>query len=253
MSMEKMWIFAPAKRCVEFIAEEAKIGALLHRSLTHIEMGRPLFDLLKQQFMAADQTEAADLVDVLLASAPYHEEWAKHLRQTDYAALNAHATVAIWAALETCLEDTVVAILANDASAISTIKSLGVKVKHDEREATQGLGNYRRVFESLHSNRRVKGSNVIATYEAVLDVFGLSARGRASEEALLELNSVRNCIVHRGGVVDEMAIRAAPSLHGLLGNEVVVSRSDFLRYHEAVSDWTISLMESINASKYQNP
>ena len=48
--------------------------------------------------------------------------------------------------------------------------------------------------------------DVVASNEAILRAFGLSASVGASTAATLrEINAVRNCILHRGGVIDEKA------------------------------------------------
>ena len=241
------WIRAPAARCIEFVAEETKIAALLQRSLTHIEMGRPLFELVKKQFQLAGQPDSAVLVDTLLDSAPHHEDWARLLRQQDYAPLNAHSVISMWGALETCVEDTVVAILTNDPSAAAALESVGLRQKRvGSNDEDRDL---RKVYKALENKRRIAG-NVIATFESVLCVFGLSADVPDNRETLLELNAVRNCLVHRGGIIDEKAVSEAPSLLVLKGTEIKIGSKDFLRYNEAVSAWVITLLKSIGQSPY---
>jgi len=246
--MTNKWILAPAIRCVEFVAEEAKIGGLLQRALVHIEMGEPLFRLTQQIFQQHGNSDAVAAIELLLQQAPYHEEWARQLRESEYAPINAHAVTAIWGALETCIEDTIVAILANDPTAQTTIELIGVKRKSDQLSGADDQQR-RNLYNTLENKLRVVG-DVVKTYENVLGVFGLSAATTNGHTTLLELNAVRNCIVHRGGIVDAKAVREAPCLSAYFGTEIKISRADFERYHQAVSDWVVALSASISASRF---
>ena len=243
------WILGPTARCIKFVAEEAKIGGLLQNALTHIEMGGPLLDLLMQQFLKEGLLDAVEQLKVLLSSAPHQEQWAKELRAADYSPLNSHSTVAIWSAVEICIEDTIVSILRNDSSAVARVEALGVKAKLLGTAFAADDDQLRKIYSKLEDKQRVPG-DVVATYEAVLNVFGLSAMTHRNTNALVELNTVRNCLVHRGGIVDDKAIREAPSLAALKGREILIARADFVRFHEAVSDWAMTLLKSIGSSPY---
>ena len=101
-----VWILDPVANCITFVGDEAQIGGLLQRSLIHIEHGTPLLENIASRFVEAGRPEVAELVRKLLSDAPFQEQWAKELRQSDYAILNAHSLVAVWGAVETCIEDT---------------------------------------------------------------------------------------------------------------------------------------------------
>lgn len=246
---KKVWIIEPVARCVEFVAEEAKIGGLLQRALTHIEMGRPLLELLAQRFIEAGHIQALERLKLLLAEAPYQEEWARDLRNSGYSPLNAHGLVAIWGALEVCIEDTVVSILANDSASLERTEATGVKVIRDPSSSSVTEEEIRNVYRRLERQKAIKG-NVVETYEAVLGFFGLSAACPAHSATLLEANALRNCIVHRGGFIDQKAASQVPILQPHVGIKYVVSNADFMRYHEAVSAWIVALAGSVCASPY---
>lgn len=244
----KIWIIDPVARCVEFIAEEAKIGGLLQRALTHVEMGRPLLELAALRFLEAGHTQALENLKLLLASAPLQEEWARELRATGYAPLNSHGLVAIWGALEVCIEDTVVSILSHDSASLAKIEAGGVKVNRDA-SGYVAEEEFRRVYRRLESQRTVE-DNIVDTYEALLGLFGLSAAAKLHSATLIEVNALRNCIMHRGGIIDQKAANQAPSLQPYVGKKYLVTNADFIKYHEAISAWVVALMGSVCASSY---
>ena len=225
------------------------MGGLLQRALTHIESGRPLLQLAAQRLASAGNADAIEPLARLLAAAPIQEQWAAELRSTDYASLNAHALVAIWGALETCIEDLVVAILSNVPTAAATVSAAGVRVNSNKVASSATEEDLRALYRKIEEHVRVK-QDVVQTYEKVLRLFGLSAACPEHTDALLSANALRNVIVHRGGIIDERAVRQAQALAPRLGTKCMIKRDDFLMYHQAVSAWLIALMQSVVASPY---
>ena len=72
---------------------------------------------------------------------------------------------------------------------------------------------------------------------------------------LAEANAVRNSIVHRGGVIDARAVAEAPRLAPREGTAISVNREELLRYHKAMSDYALALLNGVSHSSYfpQNP
>lgn len=238
-------ILDPVMTCTTFVAEEGKIGGLLQRALTHFELGRPMLEYVALQFAQSGLHDAVEPMKGLLAAAPFQEEWAKELRESEYAVLNAHSLVAIWGAVETCIEDTVVKILISSPIPDGLL-ALGIKAPMSEYEEDEANEVYRKIERKLW----IKG-DVVSSYENILSAFGLSAAvSSGTAEILREINAVRNCLVHRGGVIDEKAAREAPILMPLIGKRFEVSKVNYLRYHEAASEWIAALMSSICSSGY---
>lgn len=171
------------------------------------------------------------------------------LRVSGYAPLNAHSLVAIWGALEACVEDTVVAILERDPSAISSIAAAGVRIDPKRLSSPLSEEDLRTLYSKTENVVRVR-HDVVQTQENVLNLFGLSAACPEHKDALLSANALRNAIVHRGGIIDDKAVRQAPDLASQLGTKCIISCADFLRYHQAVSACLVSLIRSVVASPY---
>jgi hypothetical protein len=240
------WVLEPFAVCVEFIADEAKIGGLLKRSLVHTEQATPLLQSVDKLIRKVGARSVADAAQRLAADAPFHEEWAKELRESDYAVLNAHGLVAIWGALETCIEDTIACILLYWSRTRPVLDSLQISFPGESIDEETAHALYTRIERKL----AVRG-DVIGTYAAVLRVFDLEATiSSDAADSLREANAVRNCLLHRGGRIDGRAIREAPALSNLEGKVIRVSSDAFVRYHAAVSDWLVSLSQSLVTSKY---
>ena len=122
----KGWIVEAAGNVVRFVGEETKIGGLLKRSLIHIEHAEPQMREAVRILHRAGNRTGALRAKRLHAEAPLNEQWARELRESDHAALNAHALVAIWGAVEVCLEDTIVSVLQFWPDAPQTIASLAI-------------------------------------------------------------------------------------------------------------------------------
>lgn len=246
-SPHKGWIIEPIGAAVLFVGEETKTGGLLKRALTHLEGGRALFRnvlLIAQRSGMRTGLEAATR---LYAESPLNEQWAKELRESDYASVNAHALIAIWGALETCVEDTIISILINwpDAGSITAEPPLQVDLPllgtHEDAQ---------RLYRRIENKLRVAG-DIVATYDAVLKHFSLETPvSNANAEVLREANAVRNCLLHRGGRVDARAKREAPTLSPVEGQLIRVSSESYLRYHDAIAAWLVALSSSIVASRY---
>jgi len=243
------WILEPLFAAIEYVAEETKVSGLLKRSLVHIEMGRPLLLFASKQLAEISEPSTMAALSRLLTEAPIQEEWAMELRSTDYAALNAHSLVSIWGVLESCLENLVVLILTNDSGVLQKLASAGVKVDPSKVSHLLCEEEARTFYQKIENHARVKG-NVVLTYEAVLALFGLSAACPQHTDSLLEANALRNCIMHRGGIIDKKAISQAPQLNQWLGKKYNLSSDSYLKYHDAVGAWLTSLLGSIIESKY---
>lgn len=242
------WILDPVTSAVTFVAEEAKISGLLQRALAYIEGGRPMLELAARSLAATHNRKAVGAIRRLLSEAPIQESWAAELRFNNYALLNGHSLVAIWGALETCIEDTVISILATDSAAPTLLARAGVRIPnvYPASEDDDGL---RKLFRKAEDAVRVK-YDVVQTQENLLQIFGLTASCPEHKEMLLSVNSIRNVLVHRGGIIDAKAVQQASILAPVLGKKFRVTQELYLQCHEAVSQTLVVLIRSITSSKY---
>ncbi|MDP2858673.1 MAG: hypothetical protein Q8P50_11945 [Bacillota bacterium] len=241
------WIIQAPSACVLFIGDEMRISALLMRSLTHTEHAQPILEFVARLAPRFGDRKASAAARRLAGEAPFLEDWARELRESDYAVLNAHSLVSIWGAVETCVEDLAVSVFLNWPHALPALQLIGVKhslqFPPSEEQAHALYGKLER--------RMAAPGDIVETYAGVLGHLELDAPVSASDAAILrEVNALRNCLLHRGGRIDARAVQAAPTLAGQEGSAVRVSSADYLRYHEAVSAWVVALLSSATQSKY---
>jgi hypothetical protein len=241
------WIIEPVGRAVSFVGEETKTGGLLKRGLIHLEGGRQLFqNLLVIAQRSGIRTSLGDLKR-LYDGSPYHEQWAKELRASDYRAMNSHALIAIWGALETCVEDTVIAICINYPQAAEILRETPLNLELPEFETFEDV---QRLYKKIERKLGASG-NVVERYASVLNFFSLTVPvSDANAVVLTEANAVRNCLLHRGGKADARTVREAPDLRLTEGSEIHVSSERYLAYHDAVGAWLVALSQSVVSSRY---
>jgi hypothetical protein len=244
------WIIAPVGRAVSFVAEEMKLAGVLHRGLIVLEGHEPLLRVARERFEVAGAQGSLPGVDQLLAEAPLLSQWAAELRKEDYATVNSHSLISIWSAVEVAVEDTVVLILSKDPSAVDVASAAGVKTTGfdvgplSEEEARKFFSN--RVQRKIGENLRVG-----EFYIKVLGLFGLTVSlGNHILSKLEEANCVRNCIMHRGGVIDSKAAQSVAALRPFLGRKLPITKQRYIEYYDAVGKLLGAIMDAAIASKY---
>jgi hypothetical protein len=70
---------------------------------------------------------------------------------------------------------------------------------------------------------------------------------------LSEVNEIRNCLLHRGGVIDEKACRKAPQLRPLLGTRIAISSQTFGLYTDAIHTFIVATTRGITQSPFLKP
>jgi hypothetical protein len=66
----------------------------------------------------------------------------------------------------------------------------------------------------------------------------------------MELNYVRNCVLHRGGVVDARVVAEAPNSGLAVGDVIRIVQEDYLRYFRAVGSFAQELLKGAIASRH---
>ena len=67
---------------------------------------------------------------------------------------------------------------------------------------------------------------------------------------LIEMNTLRNCLVHRAGIADMKTVKQAPSLNLTVNQEIQISRDMLLKYHKISGNYGTELMGRAIKCKY---
>lgn len=242
------WIIGPVTRAVGYLAEETKIAGILQRSLTVLEGHGTLLQLVRQKFIEAGAKDGLPAIDKLLSEAPGLSKDAVELRQNDYSVVNSHSLIGIWGAVEVAVEDTVVLILTKEASALDVAANAGVKTAAFE-PAPVSEEDARRIYSRLEKQPR-GNLKVGEFYVQLLDHFEVKFNcSRHTLAKLEEINNVRNCILHRGGIIDDRAAQIG-TLRPYLGKQLPITQARYLEYYDAIGDFLGEMLRGVIASRY---
>lgn len=243
---EGAWLLDPVARAIQYLAEETDLAGTLHKSLVVLEGNETVLRLARETLATAGYDTAVHGIDELLKEAPGLSKSAAKVRADDFAVLNSHTLIAIWGAVEVAIEDTVATVLVNDARALSGVSGAGVKTSPFEppplsEESARRLAG--RIERQLRKELKVG-----EFYIKVLGLFGINVSCSPHVlSKLQEANSVRNCVLHRGGVIDDRAADMCGALRPLLGKKIVISRESYLDYYDAISAFLLAMSKGVVA------
>ncbi|MBA2589472.1 MAG: hypothetical protein H0U98_12715 [Alphaproteobacteria bacterium] len=99
------WILGPIGNLIPYLAQEMVIAGLTKKAIYFIEMSPPLFAIARTQFPKENEVGLAAM-QRLLESSKSDCGFAKEEIATGFTTVSAHHAVAVWAAIETTLEQT---------------------------------------------------------------------------------------------------------------------------------------------------
>lgn len=241
------WVIAPAGRCVTYIGEETKTAAVVQRALAALAGQEPLARAALRG--VSDSPQAATALLELLAQQPELRRFAQEIINSDFHSVNAHGLVGIWVAVEVAVEDTVVLVLLKDPEAKEAVTAAGVRLPvlppngMDEPTARRIYSRFERVARADRT--------VASAYCYMLGKLGFTLQLEAPVVSTLdEMNYIRNCILHRGGIIDDRAGAEAPQVALREGDAISVTSHGYLRYFDAAAGFADALLRATLASRY---
>lgn len=236
----------PAVRCVESIVAQAKLAHTLQSATVVLANQRPLLELGRA--VAIRSGLPLPPFDELLKRQSSLEIWANEVIQHHHHATNLPALLNIWATIEAVVEDTATLILFHEESARAFLIQVGVK---EASMPTLSEDDARKIYEK--SLQKFKGSGLVKGFISVLQKIGVPFELNIETiDSLQELNYIRNCTLHRGGIVELRVQREAPTLTIPVGTKVCIDDSQFLKYYDACSNFVQSLIPALAQTNYQN-
>lgn len=233
-------------RFVSLITDEVKIASMLYHAVFAFSKIEPLLQAARQQLRQHHKSDAG--VVRLMDASRTLGQWARELVDDDYHALTIHSLIGLWATVEVTVEDTVTFILTSHPERLEDVGKAGVGLPGTLSKPLNET-DARRLYRRLESHCR-EDRNVAAGYCYLLSLLGIHvALTPDTTTTLAELNYVRNCFLHRGGIVDERAAQEAPSLAGLLGTKIRISEGKSKEYLKAVGDFAQALLKSAFESR----
>jgi len=213
------WIISPIGNCVKYVGDEVVNAAVLQRSIINTSNMGPLLLIAHQKFLENGKDDTG--ISYLIAENESLAAKAKEFIESDFDQINSHGLIGLWCAVETAVEDTVVLILMNDDKAQSVLQSHGLLTVKSSIKFPPSDNEARKVYSSLENQVRNTKKEVGKSYCHLLSVLGINISVESQIlETLCEINEVRNCILHRGGIIDDKAVAKSPSLTQYLNKKI---------------------------------
>lgn len=242
------WILGPIHQCIEFMAVEKAMGNAIVRAVELIPLIPGLVRLAGPELVKKFGSQAVGTLRTFNSETVELAKWLEELAEDDFALVNAHALVALWSGIETCVENIVVIALVNDQSIVEAAKA---EVKVLKGPGIPGEPEARAAFRSLERKARQKEQGVLRAYDWLLELVGVP-RDPGSDLSLAfdEINAVRNCILHLAGTADQRTVDAAPRLELNVGAEVRISREQLDFYYDVMGTFTVELSRGATRSRH---
>lgn len=243
------WIIAPAGRAITYTANETKVASILHRSLIVLEGNETFLRIARERLEAANAREAVHQIEQLITEAPTLRQWASELRANDFSEVNSHSLIGMWGAVEVAVEDTIVLILTKDPAALEIVADTGIRTTTLGSSPLSEDGA-RRLYGRMERQLRKK-LKVGEAYIKLLGLFGVQVSCTNHVLSNLEeINVVRNCLLHRGGVIDDRAAQSVEILKPLMGQEIAITRARYLAYYDAIGAFLKAMLQGVIDSRH---
>lgn len=171
----------------------------------------------------------------------------KNIIANEFSKTNSHILVAMWNTLQTTIEN-MLTLMLKKQQVREDIVNLDIPKRWKNKLANE---TDEEVFLKFITTWKPDGDNVVDKIETKLACFDLA--GQISEELetnMIELNALRNCLVHRAGIADNKTIDSAPSLNLMSGDQVLINKTTLLKAYNTVGRFGGELLNRINSCKY---
>jgi hypothetical protein len=173
--------------------------------------------------------------------------------ESQFPLLHAHTLVGMWGALETAIDDLIVALLINEKDVLNNDAVKKVRIPLADFQLLDEDGRARFIVTELGRTLSAGTRRGIETFESLLNCVGLSGSVDAeTKKAIWEAQNVRNVIVHRRSIADRNIVENCPWRGLKPGDQLVVSSEDLSRYGTAFRQYLI-LLEGRLKNRYSRP
>lgn len=241
------WVIGPAGQCVKLVGEATVFPSLLHRAVMTLE-GQPTYlELAHQHLLARKNRSALAALARLKIQARDSAVMAREHIESDFDSINKFAVIGLWVPIEVAVEDTCLLILVK-TDAYQRLREAGFKIK--PWSGVLAEPEARAVWRKLEVQAR-DASSVADGYTRVLTSLGVVFDlDRGTAESLAEMNYVRNCVLHRAGVIDDRVKQQAPNLGLNPGANLTVSTLQLNRYIDASHKFALALLKAVMACEH---
>jgi hypothetical protein len=245
LSNEPVWFGEPL---VDFMNHHQRSNALLELSLDGIQLLAVFPKFMPHlKYVQPDDPEYQPTLEYYTQKA----KQAKVEADDSYSILYANAIVAIWSNLEVLVKDFCTACLLNVPSLWEdrNIKHIDITASEYHTLTKEQIAAVvvKRLDDKLRSNFK-KGHE---RFSELLGCFGYKFNiHRNAKDHLEELQSCRNCIVHRRSLIDKKMVDDAPKLQLQSGTTLKIDKDRYLRCNR-VTIYFVARLLNYSAKKHK--
>jgi hypothetical protein len=163
--------------------------------------------------------------------------------------LHAQAAVSLWGLIENCIINFVAHFIINRPETLKIEAFAKIKIKIGEYEVLDKNEKAYYIIELLE--REIGGSFKKGTtrFEILMGHIGITVRIEdAIKRDLLELQQIRNVVTHKNSVIDRRFNESCPWLGLKVGDKIIITHADFIRYVKATDMYMANLVKVVSAS-----
>lgn len=240
------WLLNPPSNLVEFLANETMVCGLTQRVLQASGMIPGLIALAEAQ-VAKVSSGDMDAYKRVFEGSQTDAAFAKMEIDNGFSTILSHHAVAMWAAIETALEQLLLNLIRKVSNAHDLILASAPSLNEEKfrtktaNDASKALNIWEGAIKKHSFDRAVE---MLRALNVVVKPTELH------RQALIELSEVRNVLVHQGGFADERLLRKCPWLKMKPGDEMKITSERMDAYTDAAHAFAVALIGAVVACPY---
>lgn len=164
----------------------------------------------------------------------------------DYPLLNALSTVYLWSLLDSFIYDYLALWISRRPSARSVAPLKRVRIDFADYESLRPKERHYYIIKRLGEDVGANRHHGMYRFRKLLEPFELSFKLKNDiERDLIELQNVRNIIVHRSSTIDRRFKQACPWIKQNTGTQIKLSSSQAHNYYHAASAVILNLIYQV--------
>jgi hypothetical protein len=241
------WLLDPAGNLVLFLSNEIVVAGLSKNAIALAEASPWLFRAAIKGLPPGSKSSLLALTR-LMNRAQSDSAFAAEEAKNGFRTICAHSAVAIWAAIETAIEQTLLNHIRQVPDSKAMMAAIAPSLKVDklqtssEADVRKLLRRWEGALDESDSARRA--IQMLAAMKLQL------ALPEETRRCLTEMGEVRNALLHRGGVVDDWFVSKCHWLGLKPGDALIVDEAKLEAFIDAAHKFSVALIGACAASPF---
>lgn len=244
------WATPPIQAALAYNEEEQKLLAACVRGISVLRGMPQAIEALAKALPEPDNDPEKERRRAFRARQI--EQLAKFARKEvrrRFPILHAHATVSLWTALETMIDELIVTFLENKPDLLEESPFSEIKFSLAEYKAMPAADRNHALLTEVKKKTKASYQPGIGRFETLLETISLAGPvPRQIRKDLFELFHVRNLIVHRASIADQKFAKACPWRKVTVGKQFKITRRSYTKYSRASSGYILLVINRLRIS-----